>query len=201
MRRLSFVSIWRRRAGSVEVPVQAETIDLIGNPHVGPDAIAVPRRNRWVEERMGAEVRKEIFNLERHVLPDGELPFGTAADGPARQRCRIRNSEPRSRNSEPRSQGIERINIKLGEGGAASHIEEKVRGRRETQAAAGGREPAFLCLVLEDCVERRKVASVPRLVRPRKVPLSPNNHLWRNLIVAAHGATHEAAAAQVEFTR
>ena len=104
-------------AGSVEAPIEAAAQDLIGRPHVGPDATAVPRRNRWVEEGMGAEVCKEIFKLHRHVLPAEEPPFDTTAGDPARERCRISRLERRI-------EGIELVNIELGKGGAAGRINE-----------------------------------------------------------------------------
>jgi hypothetical protein len=66
---------------------------------------------------MGAEVSKEIFKLQSHVLPVGEPPFDTTAGGPARERSRIRSSEPRI-------VGEELVNIELGKGGAAGRINE-----------------------------------------------------------------------------
>ena len=104
-------------AGSEDAPIQAGTKDLLGRLHVGPEATAVPRRNRGAEEGMGAEVSKEIFKLQSHVLPVGEPPFDTTAGGPARERSRIRSSEPRI-------VGEELVNIELGKGGAAGRINE-----------------------------------------------------------------------------
>src|SRR5579871_2435294 len=167
----------RERSESV---IHAGAHDVVRQRDVASDyGAAGCDLNGRIYVRAGAEVRMEVFDLQRHVIP--RRIFDAAAGDPAGASLRIADTGNRVANLYGRA----------GEGGTTGAIKQGTLPR-EADAPTHGVEPLLFGLARRGRVERSNIERAAARVRPRDVVLDAE-HPVANLIIAADCPPDETA--------